>query len=193
VRSDEKYHGLEVSILEDFAKLHDLNIEFIPYEFDGIWRRVATGEVDVVAAGLYSEDRESPGVHWTLPHLLVNRSLIVRPEDWLSNPKRLYGNVRRLGVVKGSSAHVHTLRNYEGYLEYIPSIQEGAYLVLTGELDAVGTGSITADYTASFMRRLSPTTNFLRVVRISDVDEPISFAATESLKAHLDHFLITYS
>jgi ABC-type amino acid transport substrate-binding protein len=170
--------GIEVDILSEFASSLNLDIQFKEYDFNAVWELPKKGEVDIAAAGLSNNNRDV--AMWSDPYGIVRRSLLVLPHFKKSN-KNYYG-IRRLGVVKGSMAHIDALRNYENDIDIIPDIRTGVIMLQGGEIDAVGTGSITANH---FIKHKHP------IVRldIDGTDEHLRFSVKESIKKELDIFL----
>lgn len=83
-------------------------------------------------------------------------------------------------------AHVDALRNLplNASIEIIPDIRTGIVMLQGGEIDAVGTGSVTANH---FVKHGYP------VVRldIEGTDEHLRFSVKKSLKNKLDGFIKT--
>lgn len=99
------------------------------------------------------------------------------------NNKSYYG-IKRLGVVKGSMAHIDALRNYNNDIEIIPDIRTGIIMLQGGEIDAVGTGSITANH---FVKHGYPVVK----LDIEGNEEYLRFSVKKSLKNKLDGFIKT--
>lgn len=83
-------------------------------------------------------------------------------------------------------AHIDALRNlpHNTSIEIIPDIKTGVIMLQGGEIDAVGTGNITANH---FIKHKHP------VVRldIEGTDEHLRFSVKKSLKNKLDGFIKT--
>ena len=172
--------GIDIDILSDFASSLNLNIQFKEYDFNALWKLPKKGEVDIAAAGLSNNNRETE--IWTEPYGIVRRSLLVLP-NYKKNSKGYYG-IRRLGAVIGSMAHIDALRSlpHNARIEIIPDIKTGIVMLQGGEIDAVGTGSITANH---FIKHGHP------VVRldIGGSSEYLRFSVKEGIKQELDIFL----
>ena len=82
-------------------------------------------------------------------------------------------------------AHIDALRNlpHNASIEVIPDIRTGIIMLQGGEIDAVGTGSVTANH---FIK------HGYSVVRldIGGNEEYLRFSVKESIKEKLDTFLI---
>ena len=119
---------------------------------------------------------------WSNPYGVVKRSLLVLSHYKKKN-KNYYG-IKRLGVVEGSMAHIDALRNlpYEASIEIIPDIKTGIVMLQGGEIDAVGTGSITANH---FIKHGHP----LQRLDIGGSSEYLRFSVKEGIKKELDIFL----
>lgn len=172
--------GIEIDILSDFSSRFNLDIQFKEYDFNSIWELPNKGEVDIAAAGLSNNNREN--VIWSEHYGIVKRSLLVLP-NYKKNNKNYYG-IKRLGVVKGSMAHIDALRNlhHESSIEIIPDIKTGIIMLQGGEIDAVGTGSVTANH---FIKHKYP------VIRldIGGSEEYLRFSVKVGIKKELDVFL----
>jgi ABC-type amino acid transport substrate-binding protein len=168
-----------VDILSEFASSLNLDIRFKEYDFNALWELPKKGEVDIAAAGLSDNNREAI---WSDPYGVVKRSLLVLPHYKKKN-KNYYG-IKRLGVVRGSMAHVDALRNlpYDASIEIIPDIKTGIIMLQGGEIDAIGTGSITANHFIKHgysVQRLD----------IGGSVEYLRFSVKEEVKKELDIFL----
>jgi hypothetical protein len=79
-------------------------------------------------------------------------------------------------------AHIDALRNYEYDIEIIPDIKTGIIMLQGGEIEAVGTGSITANH---FIEHGQP----VKRLDIQGPDEHLRFSVNKRLKKELDSFI----
>lgn len=100
-----QWQGVEVNILQSFAKCNKLKLEFKIAPFDGIWCLPAKGQCDIVAAGLsISHKHERDGAAFTEPYLFIEQSLLVKRV----NKQESDGDA----IARGNSGKVYQAKKY---------------------------------------------------------------------------------
>jgi ABC-type amino acid transport substrate-binding protein len=180
--------GRDITFLHRFAEAHGLSLTVRFHKFDRLWELPAHQRADVAASGISLRCRAQAGpVTWTRPYCDVRRTLLIRAED----AERILGmsDLGRLAVVPASAAQAHAEETLpaSGALTFVSSLEHGIEDLLLGQVDALGTGSVSAEYHAARHPGLA------RVdVHGTRPPEPISFAARPGLVGSLDAFIARY-
>ena len=182
--------GKDIEFLRAFARRLGLQIEVTFFEFDLIWERPLRGQADIAAAGLAPfQHRHTAGVAWSVPYHTVQRSLVVRAEDThtLQTMEDFAG--RTIAVTRGSTADVDTQRRKpaSAKMVYFDRQESAVEDLLTGRIDAFGTGDICSHHVAAeHPGRLAVTD-----VHPMEVEEQFAFALPKDsdLLAPLNQFI----
>ena len=177
--------GRDIAFLRHFAETNGLELVVDFHSFDRLWELPAQDTADIAAGGI-SLRRYIP-VAWTQPYSEVRRTLLIRLED----AERIRGmnDLGRLAVVPHSIAHTHAEETLAGHanLSFAPTLEHGIEDLLLGQIDALGTGSVSAEYHISRHPGLT-----LVDVHVDRAPEPISFATRPELVLALDAFIASY-
>ncbi len=181
--------GRDIAFLRQFADTHDLDLVVDFHAFDRLWELPARQTADIAASGisLRHTPRTEP-VAWTRPYIDVRRTLLIRKED--SDTLRGMHDLGHLAVVRHSAAQTHAEETLTdtATLTFTPTLEQGIEDLLLGQIDALGTGSVSAEYHASRHPGLA-----LVDVHADRATEPISFATRPELVHALDAFIIRYA
>ena len=146
-RENGRSHGRDLAFLRRFAAAEGLKLQVEFFGFDRLWEQPARGAADVAASGISRLPRErQAGVAWTQPYANVRRTLLIREAD--RGRFRAMADFRnaRLAAVRGSAADSHALANKPAAAEltHCETLEQGIDALLAGQVDAVGTGDISA-------------------------------------------------
>lgn len=185
-REGSTARGRDIAFLHHFAMTHGLRLVVDFHSFDRLWELPTRESADIAASGI-SLRRYIP-VAWTQPYSEVRRTLLIRTED--AESIRGMADLGRLAVVPRSAAEIHadeTLPS-RAALTFTPTLEHGIEDLLLGQIDAVGTGSISAQYHASRHPGLA-----LVDVHADRSPEHISFATRPEILRPLDDFILRHS
>lgn len=192
-REGSEPRGRDIAFLKRFADAHalDLSVEF--FDFDRLWELPGQGKVDIAASGIsFLPEKRKGTASWSAPYSEVRRSLLIRSGD-----RERFREMRdlahsRLAVVACSAAHDHALEMMPDTtsLVYCETLQQGIEDLLRGRVDAVGTGSVSAQHHLASRAGLA-------AVDVHDCRKPeyISFAVRSSgpLLKTLNTFIATHA
>ena len=175
--------GRDIDFLRRFAKEHGLLLSVAFHTFDRIWEAPGQDTADIAASGISRRMEES--VAWSQPYGSVRRTLLIRAGDG----ERLRGmsDLGRIAVVPGSAAETHARETLpEGAsLTYIDTLEDGVRELLLGRVDAVGTGSLSAEFHAGRHSGLA-----MVDVHEERPPERLAFAVRPPLRQALDEFIV---
>lgn len=180
--------GRDIAFLNRYAAEHGLRLVVDFHDFARLWELPAQHAADIAASGISLRSPtpygQSADVAWTRPYGAVRRTLLIRAED--AGRRRGMDDLQRIAVVRHSAAQAHaeeTLPRWAA-LTFTPTLEHGIEDLLLGQIDAVGTGSVSAEYHA----RRHPG---LAVVDVHGNRAPewISFAARPALVDSLNAFI----
>ncbi len=174
--------GRDIAFLRHFAEAHGLALVVDFHSFDRLWELPAQDAADIAAGGI-SLRRYIP-VAWTQPYSEVRRTLLIRSED--TEKIRGMGDLGRLAVVPHSAAHTHAgeTLSESATLSFTPTLEHGIEDLLLGQIDALGTGSVSAEFHAARHPGLARLD-----VHADRAPELISFATRPELVRALDGFI----
>jgi ABC-type amino acid transport substrate-binding protein len=182
-RSGGRAQGRDIDFLRSFAAAHGLKLVVDFHDFARLWELPANGEADIAASGISL--RPFIPVAWTRPYSEVRRTLLIRAEE--AESLRGMHDLGRLAVVPHSAAHFHAEENLPAgaSLSFTPTLERGIKDLLLGQIDALGTGSVSADHHAAKNPGLA------RVdVHGGRRPEWIAFATRPPLVRALDAFIV---
>ena len=144
--------GTDISLLKEFAKETGLRVYIIKRDFPGLWETPGVGICDVAAAGMmeYEDRRLGNNAVWSVPYMLVKRSLLIRRTDseFLKEPQDFQG--KTIVVTPTSSAHIDGDLRYKPVgatiISSVPSQDEIVSQLLSGQIDAFGEGDVSNEY-----------------------------------------------
>ncbi len=151
-KEGDRARGHDIDFLHAFAEQQGLELSVQFFLFNSIWQRPARDEVDIAAAGIAPlSSRTTPGVVWSEPYYLVQRSLLVRAAD-----RELLKTMddfaeRTIAVTRGSTADIDTMQRKpeSTRVVYTDSQQLAIDDLLNGRIDAFAEGDICAHYFAN--------------------------------------------
>lgn len=181
-QEDEQARGMDIRFLQAFAEELGLELAVRFFLFDAIWQRPGRDEVDIAAAGIAPlAQRATPGVVWSDPYYLVQRSLLVRAVDKerLQQMDDFAG--RTIAVTRGSTADIDTMQRKPASTRvvYVDSQQVAIDDLLHGRIDAFAEGDVCAKYFASLDAEQ------LAVVDVHQMEIPETFAFAVREASHL--------
>lgn len=192
-REGEQPRGRDIVFLRKFAESQSLSLSVEFHDFDRLWELPEKGKVDIAASGIsFMPGKRKSAVSWSSPYSEVRRSLLIRAEDreWVREMRDLRHS--RLAVVACSAAHDHALETMPNTttLVYCETLQAGIADLRRGRVDAVGTGSVSAQHHVALCSELA-------AVDVHDYRHPeyISFAVRSSgpLLETLNTFIATHA
>jgi ABC-type amino acid transport substrate-binding protein len=143
--------GMDPAVLRGFANRHGMQVKIVRHAFHGIWELPGKGLADVAASGLtVRRDRSAHGMAWSQVYGRVRRAALVRPDSRSLLGSGKFRRPVRLGVVRGSAAHLHARRRLPrgSELVFCDGLREGVHELLDRRLDALGTGTASACHLA---------------------------------------------
>jgi polar amino acid transport system substrate-binding protein len=182
--------GKDIQFLRAFARHAALAVDVHFFEFDRIWERPLQGQVDIAAAGIApSDQRRTPGIAWSTPYHTVQRSLVVRAEERENLRTMADFAGRTIAVTRGSTADLDAQRRKPetARVIYFDRQESAIEDLLSGRIDAFGTGDICSHYVAAqHGDRLAVTD-----VHAMEMPEHFAFAMREAseLAAPLNQFI----
>ena len=182
--------GKDIHFLEAFARAEGLVVDVRFFEFDRIWERPLRKQVDIAAGGIApSHRRRPPGLAWTSPYHIVQRSLVIRKEDSARLQTMADFGGRIIAVTRGSTADLDTQRRKPktARIVYFDRQESAVQDLFTGRIDAFGTGDICGRHVAAqHADRLA-----VRDVHETETPEHFAFAMeeTSNLLAPLNTFI----
>lgn len=177
--------GRDIKFLHRFASAHGLSLTVKFHKFERLWELPAHQHADVAASGISLRCGATGGsAAWTRPYCDVRRTLLIRTED--KEKIRGMKDLGRLAVVPHSAAHAHAEETLPpaATLDSVSSLEHGIEDLLLGQVDALGTGSVSAEYHSARHPGLA-----MVDVHGDRPPEPISFAARPELLGSLDSFI----
>ena len=189
-RDGTRICGGDIRLLEEFAESQRLQLAIRFFGFEALWQRPGQGVADIAASGLSRlRHRSHSSVAWSTPYSEVRRTALLRREDETRFRHPADFRKSRFAVVPNSAADAHARRNLpaETQIIEVPSLEAGIQALQTGEVDALGTGSVSARYQMSRHSDLVA----LNLHTSKDAVEPIAFALRPNhrLQHTLNHFL----
>lgn len=188
-----KARGRDIAFLQRFAESQSLSLDVEFHDFDRLWELPDQGKADIAASGisLRPNERKAP-VAWSSPYSKVRRSILIRTEDKERIQEMADLAFARLAVVACSAAHEHASETLPSSAEltYCETLERGIDDLLEGQVDAVGTGDVSARHHMSLRRGLS-----IVDVHESRGPEYISFAVRSSggLLERLNAFIASHA
>lgn len=177
--------GRDIAFLHRFAAAHGLSLTVRFHKFERLWELPAHQHADVAASGISLRCGGDAGsATWTSPYCNVRRTLLIRSED--TEKIRGMSDLGRLVVVPHSAAQSHAKETLPsaGKLGFVSSLEHGIEDLLLGQADALGTGSVSAEYHAARHPGLA-----LVDVHGERPPEPIAFTARPELVRSLNRFI----
>jgi hypothetical protein len=180
--------GRDIAFLHRFAASHGLSLRVHFHKFDRLWELPAHRQADVAASGISLRcSRASQDVAWTRSYCEVRRTLLIRTED----RERIRGmaDLQSLAVVPESLAQAHAKETLpaKAALTHASTLEHGIEDLLLGQVDALGTGSVSARHHAARHPGLA-----LVDVHGDRPPERISFSARPELVRSLDAFIARF-
>jgi ABC-type amino acid transport substrate-binding protein len=174
--------------LQRFAAAHGLSLTVRFHDFERLWEMPARQQADVAASGISWRCPSASGpVTWTRSYCEVRRTLLIRADD----RERIRGmtDLGTLAVVPHSLAHAHAEETLPaaGTLSLVSSLEHGIEDLLLGQVDALGTGSVSAAHHAARHPGLA-----IVDVHGGRAPEPISFPARPEIVKSLDAFIARF-
>lgn len=183
--------GRDITFLRRFASTHGLKLIVDFHRFNRLWELPAQNTADIAASGIslrpISPLQRAP-VTWTRPYSEVRRTLLIRTED--ADKLRSMADLGRLAVVPHSAAQTHAEETLSdsASLSFTSTLEHGIEDLLLGQIDALGTGSVSARHHASHHPGLA-----MVDVHANRAPEPISFATRPALVHALNAFIARYA
>ena len=146
-REGSEARGKDIAFLRLFAESEQLELDVEFHDFDRLWELPEKGQVDIAASGIsLMPDKRCSPVAWSTPYSNVRRTLLIRTEE----QDRFQGMedlaFARLAVVASSAAHGHATETLPqtASLSFCETLDQGIDDLLNGQVDAVGTGDVSA-------------------------------------------------
>lgn len=146
-REGSEARGKDIAFLRLFAESQQLELDVEFHDFDRLWELPEKGQVDIAASGIsLMPDKRCTPVAWSSPYSKVRRSLLIRAEDEAHIQTMEDMAFARLAVVASSAAHVHANETKPDTTElsFCETLEAGIDDLLAGQVDAVGTGDVSA-------------------------------------------------
>lgn len=187
----QNWAGRDIAFLRRFAARESLRIEFVESRFDRLWESPARGTVDLAASGL-SRRPGLTGIAWSRPYAEVRRSLLVRRQDHRRIRKMADLAGSRMAAVAGSAAATHAKKELPASARLTPcdTLETGIADLIAGRVDALGTGSLSAEHHARKHPNLA-----IVDVHACAAREHIAFALPQPspLLARLNDFILRHA
>jgi len=146
-RENGEPQGRDLAFLRRFAASEGWDFQVDFFEFDRLWERPALGQIDIAASGisLLSRGRQA-SIAWSRPYAEVRRTLLIRQDDAARFRRMEDFRGAQLAAVPGSAADGHAMKTKpaSASLTYCETLEQGIDELLSGRIDAVGTGDISA-------------------------------------------------
>jgi ABC-type amino acid transport substrate-binding protein len=171
-RDGDTARGKDIDFLEAFADRLGLQLSVHFFTFANIWQRPARGELDIAAAGIAPlSSRTTPGVVWSEPYFLVQRSLLVRAADTARFQTMNDFAGRTIAVTRGSTADIDTMERKPASTRvvYYESQRVAIHDLLNGTIDAFAEGDVCAKHFAGL------DSEHLAVVDVHQMEIPETF------------------
>jgi ABC-type amino acid transport substrate-binding protein len=180
-------HGRDIAFLRRFAIAHGLVPIVTFHNFERLWELPAKDLADIAASGISLRSQKTPDIQWSEPYGAVRRTLLIRADE--VEVIQNISDVRRLAVVPQSFAqqHAEAFLPDSSSLHFISSLENGIEDLLLGNIDAVGTGSVSARFQAARHPGLA-----ILDVHGALPPELISFTTRPPLVSALDAFILRH-
>ncbi|MCX6047842.1 MAG: ABC transporter substrate-binding protein [Chloroflexi bacterium] len=168
----DRARGRDIEFLRAFAAQFGLQVVVRFFEFDRLWERPGRDEIDLAAASIAPlASRHSPGVVWTEPYVTVQRSLLIRATDHAKKTIADFAG-QVIAVTRGSTADLDTVQRKPATARvvYYANQEQAVHDLLTGQIDAFGTGDLCSRYLAE------QNSGQLAVTDVHDMAQPEHFA-----------------
>jgi len=168
--------GKDLEILAKFAQQEDLNVVYQFYPFEDIWKLPIEEDYDIACGGI--SKFWSRGAIWSESYMEVRRSGVILRSN---KPYiKSYNDIRKIGVVTGSAAHVHAKKHMEkGIVIEVPNLDKGVEYLLDGHIEVLGTGSVSANHLKKKWEVLDvidlhqPSSDYVEEIAFSVADNPL--------------------
>jgi len=77
VMIDNKWTGLEIELVQRFAKVYGYNVQIFTYDFNNLIPAIQTGKIDLAAATIMINDERSAKIDFVNPHAMLRGVFIV--------------------------------------------------------------------------------------------------------------------
>jgi ABC-type amino acid transport substrate-binding protein len=171
-RVGDTAHGKDVDFVRAFALRLGLELTTHIFSFNKIWERPSRDELDIAAAGIAPlASRTTPGVVWSDPYFLVQRSLLIRAGDRTVLRSMADFADRTIAVTRGSTADLDTMERKPASTRVVYYEDQGRAVqdLVNGTIDAFAEGDICANYL------MSQDTERLAVVDVHQMAIPEKF------------------
>jgi ABC-type amino acid transport substrate-binding protein len=178
-REGDIARGRDIELLQAFADSIDLGLSVQFFVFDAIWQRPGRDELDIAAAGIAPlASRITPGVVWSEPYYLVQRSLLIRATDRPTLRTIADFADLTIAVTRGSTADIDTMQRKPASTRvvYVDSQLVAIDDLLNGRIDAFAEGDVCARYFAD----LDPANLAVADVHPMAIPETFSFAVRKA-------------
>lgn len=181
-------HGRDIVFLRNFAAAHGLKLAVDFHAFERLWELPAQNNADIAASGISLRRSTNSAMAWSRPYSEVRRTLLIRAED--AGAVRKMSDLRHLAVVPHSAAQMHAEETLpaSAKLSFVPTLEHGIEDLLLGQIDALGTGSVSAEYHTARHPGLA-----MVDVHADRAPEPIVFATRPALVDALDAFIANFA
>lgn len=130
------YDGMDMDVVHEIGRRLGLKVTIQKTPFDTIFRDVAQGRFDMVAASVLITEERKKKVDFSLPYFNADQSLMVKKGSGITSTRLLTG--KRVGAVLGGTgekwakAHLHaqTVRSYD-------MVDDAFKALAAGQIDAV--------------------------------------------------------
>lgn len=136
--------GSDIHLINKFSARWGLVPVFRFHKLEELWDLIENEVYDVALGGLGI--RRTKRVLWSEPYGSVRRAgvIIGQNKPYIKG----YDDVRTIGLVAGSAAHEHANYNMrpESKIVEVDDLQRGVDRLLSGEIEMLGTGDVSARY-----------------------------------------------
>ncbi len=141
--------GFEIDLVNEIAKVNDVEISIVNVAWEGIFAGLANGAYDAVASGVSVTEERKATMDFSTPILVVTQAILAPVSDTeLSNTASL--NNKTVGVQLGTTGHIFLDdfdKSRDDFSVNIKAYDEVGFAIedmLNGNLDAVVTDSVIA-------------------------------------------------
>ena len=141
--------GFEIDLVEEIAKVNDVEISIVNVAWEGIFAGLANGAYDAVASGVSVTEERKATMDFSTPILVVTQAILAPVSNTeLSNTASL--NNKTVGVQLGTTGHIFLDdfdQSRDDFSVNIKAYDEVGFAIedmLNGNLDAVVTDSVIA-------------------------------------------------